>query len=86
MKDKGIIFFNAPWCEPCKVLKPVINQIEKEGVAVKSVNIDYDAELKERYSPQSIPTLVLTDMGGTEIKRTQAGGWTKEQVMNWFYA
>ena len=69
MKDKGIIFFNAPWCEPCKVLKPVINQIEKE-----------------RYSPQSIPTLVLTDMGGTEIKRTQAGGWTKEQVMNWFYA
>ena len=86
MKDKGIIFFNAPWCEPCKVLKPVMNQIEKEGVAVKSVNIDYDAELKERYSPQSIPTLVLTDMGGNEIKRTQAGGWTKEQVINWFHA
>ena len=82
--NKGIIFFNAPWCEPCKVLKPVMDQIAKEGILVKSVNIDYDAELKEAYNPKSIPLLVITDMGGQEIKRTQAGGWTKEQVLNWF--
>ena len=84
MANKGIIFFNAPWCQPCKVLKPVMDQIAREGVNVKSVNVDYDAVLTENYKPQSVPTLIVTDMGGNEIKRTVAGGWTKEQVLNWF--
>jgi thioredoxin 1 len=82
--NKGIIYFNAPWCQPCNVLKPVMDQIAREGIPVKSVNVDYDAEMKEHYRPQSVPTLVITDMGGNEIKRTVAGGWTKEQVLNWY--
>ena len=82
--NKGILFFNAPWCEPCSVLKPVINQISKEGINVKSVNTEYDATMTEQYQIKSIPTLVLTDLNGNEIKRAQAGGWTKEQVLNWF--
>jgi len=82
--NKGMLFFSAPWCEPCGVLKPVMNQLAKEGINIKNVNIDYDAALVEKYSPKSVPTLVLTDLNGNEIKRTQAGGWTKEQVLNWF--
>tara|TARA_B100000497_G_C7367344_1_gene237190 strand:- start:65 stop:322 length:258 start_codon:yes stop_codon:yes gene_type:complete len=82
--NKGILFFNASWCEPCGVLKPVMDQIAREGIPVKSINTEYDAAMNEKYSPKSIPTLILTDMGGQEIKRTQAGGWTKEQVLNWF--
>jgi len=82
--NKGILFFNASWCEPCKVLKPVMDQISKEGINVKSINTEYDVQFVEQYNPRSIPTLILTDMGGNEIKRTTAGGWTKEQVLNWF--
>ena len=84
MANKGIVFFNAPWCQPCQVLKPVMDQIAGEGIPVKSVNIDYDTILTENYSPKSVPTWVITDMGGTEIKRAAAGGWSKEQVLNWF--
>jgi thioredoxin 1 len=82
--NKGILFFNAPWCEPCGVLKPVMEQLGREGIKIKSINTEYDASNTERYQIKSIPTLILTDMGGQEIKRTQAGGWTKEQVLNWF--
>ena len=47
--NKGMLFFNAPWCEPCKVLKPVMDQIKKEGIAVKSINTEYDAMNTEKY-------------------------------------
>jgi len=82
--NKGMLFFSAPWCEPCKVLKPVIDQISREGINTKSINTEYDAVLTERYRIKSVPTLVLTDLNGNEIKRAAAGGWTKEQVLNWF--
>ena len=82
--NKGILFFSAPWCEPCKVLKPVMDQIAREGINVKNVNTEYDAVLTEKYTIRSVPTLVLTDLNGNEIKRVAAGGWTKEQVLNWF--
>jgi len=82
--NKGILFFSAPWCEPCKVLKPVMDQITREGINTKNVNTEYDAVLTEKYTIRSVPTLVLTDLNGNEIKRTSAGGWTKEQVLNWF--
>jgi thioredoxin 1 len=82
--NKGILFFNAPWCEPCQVLKPVMDQIARNGMHIKSINTEYDAAMTEQYQIKSIPTLILTDLNGNEIKRTQAGGWTKEQVLNWF--
>ena len=82
--DKGILYFSAPWCESCGVLLPVINNLEKKGIKIKKVNLDYDAAMQERYNVKSIPTLIMTDMGGQEIKRVQAGGWTQEQVVNWF--
>ena len=82
--NKGILFFNAPWCEPCQVLKPVMDQIARKGMHVKNINTEYDATMTEQYQIKSIPTLILTDLNGNEIKRTQAGGWTKEQVLNWF--
>ena len=50
--NKGIIFFNAPWCQPCQVLKPVMDQLTNEGIPVKSVNVDYDAVLTENYKPK----------------------------------
>tara|TARA_R110001606_G_scaffold391912_1_gene560373 strand:+ start:445 stop:702 length:258 start_codon:yes stop_codon:yes gene_type:complete len=82
--DKGILYFSAPWCEPCKVLTPVMDQIIKEGVKVKKINTQYDAQHTEKYNIKNVPTLIQTDMNGGEIKRTSAGGWSKEQVLNWF--
>jgi|TARA_R100001244_G_scaffold106482_1_gene78989 thioredoxin 1 len=82
--EKGILYFSAPWCESCGVLTPVIDQMAKEGIKIKKINIDYDAQYTEEFKVQSVPTLISTDMNGNEIKRIAAGGMTKEQVLKWF--
>ena len=60
--NKGILFFNAPWCQPCQILKPVIEQLGREGINIKSINTEYDAQNTEHYNVKSIPTLILTDL------------------------
>jgi thioredoxin-like negative regulator of GroEL len=82
--DKGMIYFSAPWCDACGVLLPVINNIQNLGIKIKKVDTQYDAQYTEQYNVKSIPLLVITDMGGQEIKRIQAGGMTQEQILNWF--
>ena len=84
MKDsRGIIYFSAPWCEPCRLLGPVMDGLVNEGVKVKKVNIDYDTSLTKEYNIKSVPTLVLTDMQGKEIKRSVGSG-DREGILNWF--
>lgn len=62
--------FNAEWCGPCKMLKPVLDEISNsnDNVKIVSINIDENDELSEEYDVSSIPCLVLFDKG-KEIKR-----------------
>ena len=82
-EQRGIIYFSAPWCEPCKTFGPVIEGLIKEGYNVRKVNIDYDATLPKQYGIQSVPTLVLTTMDGSEIKRTQQKR-DRSSIIQWF--
>lgn len=81
--DKGIIYFSAPWCGPCKQLGPIVDSLIAEGINIKKVNCDYDATLTQKYSVKNIPTLVLTDMGGNEINR-KTGAMTREQILEFY--
>ena len=84
MKDKrGIIYFSAPWCEPCRLLGPVMDGLATEGISIKKVNIDYDVSLTKEYNVKSVPTLILTDRSGVEIRRSVGGG-DREGILEWF--
>ena len=67
---KVLVDFNANWCGPCQMLKPVVEEIsnENENVKVASINVDDEDELAENYNVSSIPCLVLFDKG-KEVKR-----------------
>jgi thioredoxin 1 len=61
--NKGyvLIDFWADWCQPCKLMNPVIDQIEKDypNLKIVKVNADEDAAMVKKYSITSIPTYVL---------------------------
>ena len=82
--NRGILYFSAPWCGPCKVMSPLMEQMEKQGkIKMKKINIDYDATMPQQYNIKSIPTMILTDLDGNEIKRT-TGNMSEVQIMEFY--
>lgn len=71
--------FNADWCGPCKMLKPIVEEIsEREDVKVVSINIDDEDELAEDYEVYSIPCVVVFK-NGKEVARS-VGFKSKEEI------
>ena len=65
--NEGLVLvdFYAEWCGPCKMLSPILEQInaEDENVKIIKVNIDDSRFLANYYQIQSIPTLILLKDG-----------------------
>ena len=74
--------FNANWCGPCKMLKPILEEIstDNDDIKIVSINIDLEDELSEKYNVSSIPCFVLFDKGN-EVKRS-IGLISKEKIEN----
>lgn len=66
-----LISFTAPWCMPCRALKPVLENLEKafgRPAAIAEMNIDKHQKIANRLGIQSIPTIILFKKG-REINR-----------------
>ncbi|MGB8490411.1 MAG: thioredoxin [Bacteroidales bacterium] len=71
MKSISLVDFWAPWCMPCKMMAPVLNEIAEEAdgkVQVCKVNVDQFQSLASKYGIRGIPTTVMF-RNGKEIKR-----------------
>lgn len=70
--DKPVLIdFYADWCEPCKIMSPIVEMIaeENENIKVVKVNVDNETELASKYGAYSIPTFVVIK-DGVETNRT----------------
>ena len=79
-----LLDFYAEWCGPCKVMAPVIEEVEKEfegKVKFKKINVETDTETTGKYGVMSMPTyVVLKD--DKEIDR-KMGAMPKEVFKEW---
>jgi thioredoxin 1 len=63
--DKPVLVdFWADWCPPCKMIAPVLEEIEAEhGLAIGKLDTDHNPEIQARYGIMSLPTLMLFEDG-----------------------
>jgi thioredoxin-like negative regulator of GroEL len=74
-----VLYFTADWCNPCKKVKPIVEEINKDSITkFQMIDVDSEMELTKSFEIRSVPTFILIQ-DGKEIKRT-TGAQTREQL------
>lgn len=62
--------FSASWCQPCKMLAPIFNEVKSEvtDVMYQDVDVDQNSDLAIQYKVRGVPTIVI-EKDGQEVKR-----------------
>lgn len=79
-----LVDFWAEWCGPCKMVTPILDQLESEfdgKVKIVKVNIDENPETPTKYGVRGIPTLML--FKGGEHVSTKVGASPKQALADW---
>lgn len=75
-----LVDFWAPWCGPCKMVAPVLEELSEQAKGYKIAKLDVDTapEIAQTYGIMSIPTIILFNKG--EVAEQVVGVQTKEAL------
>ena len=77
---KHVLYFTADWCAPCKRVKPIVEEINKDSlVKFQIINVDNEKDLAKSLELRSVPTFILFE-DEKEIARI-TGAKTKQELL-----
>ena len=78
-KELVLVDFFAEWCGPCKMLGPVLEQLE--NIDVVKIDVDESPSLARQFGIMSVPTLMIFKNG--QLKNSRSGAMPKPMLESW---
>jgi thioredoxin 1 len=73
-------YFTADWCAPCKKVRPIVEEINKDSIVkFKVIDVDSEMELVKAFEIKSVPTFII--IKDSEIVKRYTGSQTRDSLL-----